>query len=59
MPSIKTDCKPRVLRELKRHGIIERAARKVGVSSQTIRRWCQEDAVFKQAFDGAVTEGRA
>jgi len=58
MPTVKTDKKHLVIKELQRHGIKSRAARKAGVSRQTINRWRAEDVVFKAACDAAVDEGK-
>jgi hypothetical protein len=57
MPNNKTDCKAKVLDELTRHGIKSRAAKKAGVTRQTINRWRANDPVFRAACDAAVEEG--
>lgn len=54
----KTDKKPKVIKELRRHGIIERAARATGVSSQTIRRWQASDKSFAAEMEWALEAGR-
>ena len=49
MPHIKTHTKPDLLKELQRHGNIERACRRVGISSQTYRRWVKDQEFSTQA----------
>lgn len=58
MATQKTDKKPIVIKELRRHGIIERAARTAGISSQTIRRWQSSDKDFASEMEIALEAGR-
>lgn len=47
-----------VLRLLKRHGNVSRAARETGVNRRTINRWRQNDPVFGAAAEKALEMGR-
>lgn len=54
----KKDKQPLVLRELAKHGSINRAAKKAGVCRQTIWRWEATDKAFKAQYKTAMKQGR-
>lgn len=58
MPKSKMDLQQQVLKELRQHGNVSRAARAVGISRRTIHRWQTSDAVFRAAVTAALAEGR-
>ena len=53
------DAKQVVIRELRKHGNISRAAREVGYHRTTIINWTKKDILFKALWDIALTMGRA
>ncbi len=55
---MKKDKRKVFLEELSETPIVAIVCKRVGLSRQTIYRWCAEDKAFKEKFDGCIGRGR-
>lgn len=56
MPESKQHLKEQIIKEVKQHGNLSRAARRLDVNRRTIFRWRENDTVFGNRIESAIKE---